>query len=74
MSERHEKTQPEDLSTRQRMGTYLGAAADGVAHEAKGELQNSLGEREQVGRAEADGIINEWPQPQNRGAEEKDER
>ncbi len=74
MTERENQTQPEELTTRERMGTYLGAAADGIAREAKDELQTSRGEREQVGRSEAEAIIEEWPQPQKRVAEQMIER
>ncbi len=74
MSERDDQTQPEELSTRERLGTYLGAAADGITREAKDELQTSLGEREQVGRAEVEAIIEEWPQPQKKVAEQMIER
>lgn len=56
------------------MATYLGAAADGVVHEAKGELQTSMGEREQVGRAEVEKIVENWPQPQKNVAQQMIER
>jgi hypothetical protein len=74
VTEPGEQTQPEELSTRERMATYLRAAADGVTHEAKGELQTAMGEREQVGRAEVEKIIENWPQPQKRVAEQMIER
>ncbi len=74
MSERGDKTQPEELSTRERLGTYLGAAADGVTREAKDELQTDRGDRERIARAEAERIIEDWPQPQKRVAEQMLER
>ena len=74
MNEREEKTQPEELSTAERMATYLGAAADGVTREAKGEIQTDRGEREQVGRAEVERIIENWPQPQKKVAQQMIEK
>ena len=70
MTDQHDQTQPEELSTSERMGTYLGAAADGIRREAKDELQTTRGDREQVGKAEVEAIIEDWPQPQKRVAEQ----
>jgi hypothetical protein len=74
LTEKEERTQPEELSTHERMGTYLRAAADGVAHEAKDELQTGIGERQQVGRAEVESIVEDWPQPQKKVAQQMIER
>ncbi len=74
MNDRGEQSQPEELSTGERMATYLGAAADGVAREAKDELQTDRGEREQVALAEVERIIQNWPQPQKRVAQQMIDR
>ncbi len=74
MTDKDEKTQPEELSTGERLATYLGAAADAVTHEAKDELQTDMGERERVGRAEVERLIENWPQPQKRVAQQMIDR
>ncbi|MDP8991482.1 MAG: hypothetical protein M3N31_00225 [Actinomycetota bacterium] len=68
--DRDERTQPQDLDTGERMGTYLGAAADGVAHQAKGEHETESGIHEAVGRAEAERIIENWPNPPKKVAQQ----
>lgn len=70
VTEREERAQPEELSTGERMGTYLGAAADGMGREAEGELQTDLGERERVGRGEVERIVENWPEPQRTVAQQ----
>ncbi len=70
MADRDEQSQPEDLGTGERMATYLGAAADGVAHQAKGEHETEEGAREAVGRAEAERIIETWPNPPKKVAQQ----
>ena len=74
MSDRGEQSQPEELSTGERMATYLGAAADGVAREAKDELQTDRGERQQVALADVERIIESWPQPQKKVAQQMIDR
>lgn len=68
MVEQGQRSQAEELSTGERMGTYLGAAADGVVHEAKGEHETADGTREKVARADAEQIIDTWPDPPQRVA------
>ncbi len=68
MTETNEPTQPEELPTRERMATYLGAAADGLAHKAKGEHETEIGAGERVSLAEAAQIIDGWNEPQKRVA------
>ncbi|HVM00082.1 MAG TPA: hypothetical protein VM324_12385 [Egibacteraceae bacterium] len=62
------QSQAEELSTGERMATYLGAAADGVAHEAKGETETSHGTQQRVALSDAERIIEAWPQPNQRVA------
>ena len=68
MPDRDEQSQPEELDTGERMATYLGAAADGVRHEAKGEHETEQGLRQRVALAEAEGILDSWPDPPQRVA------
>ncbi|MDP8955499.1 MAG: hypothetical protein M3N24_00855 [Actinomycetota bacterium] len=68
MREKEEPTQPEELGTAERMATYLGAAADGIAQKVKGEHETELGTRERVALEEAERIVERWPQPQKKVA------
>ena len=65
-----QQPQPTVLTTRERMGTYLGAAADGVRHEAKGEHETEEGTRHRVTSDEVARIIEPWPDPPKRVAEQ----
>ena len=53
-----------DLDTRERMATTLRAVGQGVRHEAKGEHETEEGVRERVDAAEAERIIEGWPDAQ----------
>ncbi|MDP9441357.1 MAG: hypothetical protein M3P34_04090 [Actinomycetota bacterium] len=70
VADRDQQPQPTELSTRERMGTYLGAAADGVRHEAKGEHETERGTGHAVALPEAERIIESWPNPPKRVAEQ----
>ena len=70
MTDRGQQPQPTELDTGERMATYLGAAADGVRHEVKGEHETEGGLRHRVSRDEAERIIETWPQPPKRVAEQ----
>lgn len=70
MTGRVQQPQPTELDTGERMGTYLGAAADGVRQEAKGEHETEGGRQHRVGHAEAERIIESWPQPPKRVAKQ----
>ncbi|MDP8936279.1 MAG: hypothetical protein M3O23_00795, partial [Actinomycetota bacterium] len=70
MTDRDQQPQPTELDTGERMATYLGAAADGVRHEAKGEHETEGGLRHRVSRDEVERIIETWPQPPKRVAEQ----
>ena len=70
MTDKGQQPQPTELSTRERMGTYLGAAADGVRHEAKGEHETEQGTRHRISSAEVARIIEAWPDPPKRVAEQ----
>jgi hypothetical protein len=63
MTGRPEQPQPTELSTKERLGTYLSAAADGTRHEAKGEHETEHGAREHVELTDVEGIIESWPEP-----------
>lgn len=70
VTDRDQQPQPTELSTGERMATYLGAAADGVRHQAKGEHETEGGARHAVGRDEVVRIIETWPDPPKRVAEQ----
>ncbi len=70
VTDRDQQPQPTELSTRERMGTYLGAAADGIRHEAKGEHETEEGVHHIVALSEAERIIETWPDPPKRVAEQ----
>lgn len=69
MTNQPQQPQPTELGTGERMATYLGAA-DGVVHEAKGEHETEQGTRQSVGREEVERIIETWPDPPKRVAEQ----
>jgi hypothetical protein len=60
----HEDPQPRDLDTGQRLATTGRAVIDGIAHEAKGEHETQHGARHTVAIAEAEAIIEDWPEAQ----------
>ena len=68
MSKREEPTQPEELGTGERMATYLGAAADGIARKVKGEHETDLGTHERVALAQVEEIVERWKDPQKKVA------
>ena len=68
MTDREEQPQPKDLDTGERMATYLGAAADGVRHKAKGEHETEGGARQTVEVTEVERIVGTWPDPPKRVA------
>ncbi len=70
MTDRDERPQPQDLSTGERMATYLSAAADGLAQDAKGEHETEEGIRQTVPLLDAERIIETWPDPPKRVAEQ----
>ena len=74
MSKREETTQPEELETGERMATYLGAAADGIARKVKGEHETDLGTHERVALGEAEEIVEKWKDPQKKVARQMLER
>lgn len=63
-----QQSQPEELSTGERLATYGGAAADGIRREAKGEHETEQGARHTVALAEVERIIDSWPDPPRRVA------
>ena len=64
MTNGQEQTQPQELSTGERMATTMRAVAQGIAHEAQGEHETEEGARQTVSTAEAERIIESWPEAQ----------
>ncbi len=64
MTERHERPQPQELSTGERIVTTGLAVVQGVAHEARGRHETEEGARQRVDPAEVERIIAAWPEAQ----------
>ena len=64
MINREEQPQPMDLSTGERMATTGRAVIQGIAHEVRGEHETQEGVRQRVEPAEAERIIESWPEAQ----------
>jgi hypothetical protein len=58
------KPQPKDLSTPERLATTARAVVQGVGYSAQGEHETAEGARERVAVADAERIIERWPDPQ----------
>ena len=70
MTDRHQDPQPKDLSTPERLATTGRAVAQAVVHEARGEHETQPGARESVPLTEVERIIQGWPLPQKKVAEQ----
>jgi hypothetical protein len=64
VSGKHEDPQPKELSTLERLATTGRAVVQGIAHEARGEHETEEGARHRVDAAEAQRIIERWPDAQ----------
>jgi hypothetical protein len=64
MAHRVERPQPQDLNTGERLATTGRAVLQGIAHEARGEHETEPGARHWVHPAEAQRIIDGWPEAQ----------
>jgi hypothetical protein len=64
MAHRQEQPQPLDLDTGERLATTGRAVLQGVAHEARGEHETEPKARHRVNPAEAERIIEDWPDAQ----------
>ncbi len=70
MTQRGEQPQPKDLDTGERLATTARAVVQGVAHEVTGEHETQDGTRQRVDRAEVERILEAWPAPQKKIAEQ----
>ncbi len=64
MTDRDDQPQPKDLDTGERLATTGRAVIQGIAHEARGEHETQEGARHSVSAAEAETIIDDWPDAQ----------
>ena len=70
MTDRSDTPQPKELDTPERLATTMRAVVQGVAHELKGEHETQDGARTVVDRAEVERIIEAWPAPQKKVAQQ----
>jgi hypothetical protein len=64
MTREHEDPQPNELSTLERLATTGRAVVQGIAHETRGEHETEEGARHKVDAAQAERIIEAWPDAQ----------
>jgi hypothetical protein len=70
MSQAHQRPQPTELNTGERLSTTGGAVAQGVRHTIKGEHETAGGIELMVRPAEVAQLIAGWPQAQKKVAEQ----
>lgn len=68
--ENDEQQQPKDLSTPERLATTAGAVAQGIKYTIKGDYETEGGVEYRVGEADAMMILESWPAPQTKVAEQ----
>lgn len=61
MSRDHERPQPTELNTGERLATTGRAVIDGVVHAARGEHETQEGSRDRAAIADVERILEQWP-------------
>lgn len=70
MGDKHVDPQTTDLTTGQRLATTARAVVQGIKHALRGEHDTQSGENYSVDLADAQAIIESWPVPQKKVAEQ----